>query len=217
MIDDLFPEDDVIMNDTPPPQEEDPNASYTFAAGDIAPSEQLDAFMEEFSAAKEEKGAPDAPTEEELEELESEDYVDEDQISSQTARNTAQFIVSIIDEGASIGLAYLSKDSQDNFRAGKEQKKNLENIFAKFCKEKGTEIPLQWQIFFCLATVYGAKIPYALDRRQINKEREEIDRLKEQLEKDRQKLNRAISDIETERNTLRSIRESMNEKKTNGE
>ena len=121
--------------------------------------------------------------------------------------------ISIIDEGASTGLAYLSKDPQDNFRAGKEQKKNLENILTKFCKEKGTEIPLPWQIFFCLATVYGTKIPYALDRRQINQEREEIDRLKLQLEKDRQKLNDAIKDIENERNTLRSIRESMNEQK----
>lgn len=212
MIDDLLELEELDTQDIPQ-QEEDPNASYPFATGDIAPSEQLDAFMEEFAQPKEEKGAPDEPTQEELEELENNDIIDEEQISNQTARNTAQFVVSIIDEGASTGLAYLSKDPQDNFRAGKEQKKNLENIIAKFCKEKGTEIPLPWQIFFCLATVYGAKIPYALDRRQINKEREEIEHLKLQLEKDRQKLNDAIKDIEIERNTLRSIRESMNEQK----
>lgn len=212
MIDDLLELEELDTQDITQ-QEEDPNASYQFASGDIAPSEQLDAFMEEFAQPKEEKGAPDEPTPEELEELEDNDIIDEEQISNQTARNTAQFVVSIIDEGASTGLAYLSKDPQDNFRAGKEQKKNLENILTKFCKEKGTEIPLPWQIFFCLATVYGAKIPYALDRRQINKEREEIERLKSQLEKDRQKLNDAIKDIENERNTLRSIRESMNEQK----
>ena len=219
MIEDLYNEQedfDAQIIDDINPAEEDPNATYQFATGDIAPSEQLDAFMEEFAVAKEEKDAPDEPTPKELETLETGDIEDEEEISSQTARNTAQFLVSTIDEGASIGLAYLSKDPQENYRAGKEQKKNLENLFAKFCKEKGTEIPLPWQIFFCLATVYGAKVPYALDRRKLNQERKELDNIRKQLEEDRNKLNRAIADIESERSALRSIRETLNEKKTNG-
>lgn len=219
MIEDLYNEQedlDAQVIDDINPAEEDPNATYQFATGDIAPSEQLDAFMEEFAIAKEEKDAPDEPTPKELEELETGDIVDEEEISSQTARNTAQFLVSTIDEGTSVGLAYLSKDPQENFRAGKEQKKNLENLFAKFCKEKGTEIPLPWQIFFCLATVYGAKVPYALDRRKLNQERKELDNIRKQLEEDRNKLNRAIADIESERSALRSIRETLNEKKNNG-
>lgn len=219
MIEDLYNEQedlDAQVIDDINPAEEDPNATYQFATGDIAPSEQLDAFMEEFAVAKEEKDAPDEPTPEELETLKTGNIEDEEEISSQTARNTAQFLVSTIDEGASIGLAYLSKDPQENFRAGKEQKKNLENLFAKFCKEKGTEIPLPWQIFFCLATVYGAKVPYALDRRKLNQERKELDNIRKQLEEDRNKLNRAIADIESERSALRSIRETLNEKKNNG-
>ena len=219
MIEDLYNEQedlDAQVIDDINPAEEDQNATYQFATGDIAPSEQLDAFMEEFTVAKEEKDAPDEPTPEELETLETGDIEDEEEISSQTARNTAQFLVSTIDEGASIGLAYLSKDPQENFRAGKEQKKNLENLFAKFCKEKGTEIPLPWQIFFCLATIYGAKVPYALDRRKLNQERKELDNIRKQLEEDRNKLNRAIADIESERSALRSIRETLNEKKNNG-
>ena len=219
MIEDLYNEQedlDAQVIDDINPAEEDPNATYQFATGDIAPSEQLDAFMEEFAVAKEEKDAPDEPTPEELQTLETGDIEDEEEISSQTARNTAQFLVSTIDEGASIGLAYLSKDPQENFRAGKEQKKNLENLFAKFSKEKGTEIPLPWQIFFCLATVYGAKVPYALDRRKLNQERKELDNIRKQLEEDRNKLNRAIADIESERSALRSIRETLNEKKNNG-
>ena len=219
MIEDLYNEQedfDAQIIDDINPAEEDPNATYQFATGDIAPSEQLDAFMEEFDEAKEEKDAPDEPTPEELEELETGDIVDEEEISAQTARNTAQFLVSTIDEGASIGLAYLSKDPQENFRAGKEQKKNLENLFAKFCKEKGTEIPLPWQIFFCLATIYGAKVPYALDRRKLNQEKQELDNIRKQLEEDRNKLNRAIADIESERSALRSIPETLNEKKKNG-
>lgn len=219
MIEDLYNEqEDFDAQDIEDinPENDDPNATYQFATGDIAPSEQLDAFMEEFAVAKEEKDAPDEPTQEELEELETGDIEDEEEISSQTARNTAQFLVATIDEGASIGLAYLSKDPQENFRAGKEQKKNLENLFAKFCKEKSTEIPLPWQIFFCLATIYGAKVPYALDRRKLNQEKQELDNIRKQLEEDRNKLNRAIADIESERSALRSIRETLNEKKKNG-
>ena len=82
--------------------------------------------------------------------------------------------------------------------------------------EKGTEIPLPWQIFFCLATIYGAKVPYALDRRKLNQEKQELDNIRKQLEEDRNKLNRAIADIESERSALRSIRETLNEKKKNG-
>ena len=109
MIEDLYNEQedlDAQVIDDINPAEEDPNATYQFATGDIAPSEQLDAFMEEFAVAKEEKDAPDEPTPEELETLETGDIEDEEEISSQTARNTAQFLVSTIDEGASIGLAW---------------------------------------------------------------------------------------------------------------
>ena len=52
MIDDLFDEQELLdpqeIEDITP-DEENPNASYQFSTGDIAPSEQLDAFMEEFA------------------------------------------------------------------------------------------------------------------------------------------------------------------------
>ncbi len=213
--------EDLLINQEnldPQAADENPNETYRFATGELAPSEQLDAFMEEFALNKEEKNAPEGPTPEELAELEN-DPENEEEISNETARNTAQFIVTTIDEGASMGLAYLSKEKQDDFRAGREQRKNLENLFTKFCKEKGTEIPLPWQIFFCLATIYGAKVPYALDRRAINKEREEIEKTRKALEEERLKLSEAYSQIESERKALRSIREQLKEpkKKNDGE
>ena len=189
MIDDLFAGDAFVPEneDMPATEPEVSNEDYVFADGQLPPSDQLDAFLDEFAISKEEKNCPDEPTPEELEEDET--PIDEEAISVQTARNTATFIVSTIDEGASIGLAYLSKDDQDRFRAGKEQKKNLENLFTKFCKEKGTEIPLGWQIFFCLATVYGAKIPYAIDRRKINEELAYIEKQRKELDDERAKIN----------------------------
>ena len=207
MFDDLFQQPDTN-------QEENINEEYVFADGTLAPSEQLDTFMEEFAVAKEEKGAPDEPTPEELET--EEEPVDEEELSTQTARNTAQFLVATIDEGASMGLAWLSKEKQDDFRAGKEQRKNLENLFTKYCKEKNTEIPIQWQIFFCIATVYAAKVPYAIDRRTINKERELIRKLKKELEEERHELLRLRQGLESERRVLNSITQSTANQKKNG-
>ena len=213
MLDDLY-------NNSPDPQEteelspEQYNEDYQFADGTLAPSEQLDAFMEEFGLVKEEKNAPVEPSPEDLQELEAGEE-NEEEISNITARNTAQFIVGTTDELASMGLAYIAKEKQDDFRAGKEQKKNLENLLTKYCKEKGTEIPLPLQILVCVATMYATRLPYAFDRRRINEERKEIEALKEALEKQRQSLERKLADIETERNALRSIRESF-EKEKNG-
>lgn len=205
MLDDLYKEDIIETTGT----EEDPNSGYVFADGELAPSEQLDAFIEEFATEKEEKGAADEPTPEELA-LGEDNPEDDDIISTQTARNTAQFIVASVDEGASLGLAYLAKESQDNFRAGKEQRKNLENLFTKYCKEKGTEIPLPWQIFTCLFTVYVAKLPHALDRRKINNELEQIKREREALMADRKRLEQEQASNERERQLLRNIRDNLN-------
>ena len=214
MLNDLYEEDQPIVETGQMPDDESRNDYYPFATGELAPSEQLDAFMQEFAVDKEEKGAADEPTPEEIAEIE-ENEENEEEISTQTARNTAQFIVSMLDEGASTGLAYLSKDKQDDFRAGKDQLKNLENIITKLCKEKGTEIPLGWQIFFCIATIYGAKIPYALDRRAINKEKAEIEEIKASLRKQQAEIDERLQEIETERKTLRSIREDFESKKAN--
>lgn len=204
-----------LYNDNPEDiQAEVYNQDYAFADGTIAPSEQLDAFIREFAVDKEEKDAPDEPTPEELAELENGDPQDEEEISNLTARNTAQFVVMTTDELASAGLAYLSKEKQDDFRAGKEQRKNLENLFTKYCKEKAVEIKIEWQILFCILSMYGSKIPYALDRRAINKERAEIEDMKKAIEKQREAIERKMEELETERKTLRSIRDSFEKKGT---
>ena len=204
-----------LYNDNPEDiQAEVYNQDYAFADGTIAPSEQLDAFIQEFAVDKEEKGAPDEPTPEEIAEIETGDPQDEEEISNLTARNTAQFVVMTTDELASAGLAYLSKEKQDDFRIGKEQRKNLENLFAKYCKEKAVEIKIEWQILFCMLSVYGSKIPYALDRRAINKERAEIEDMKKAIEKQREAIERKMEELETERKTLRSIRDSFEKKVT---
>lgn len=200
--------DDLYQDNPEDIQPEEYNRDYQFADGTIAPSEQLDAFIREFAIDKEEKGAADEPTPEELAELANEHPEDEEEISTLTARNTAQFIVASTDELASAGLAYLSKEKQDDFRAGREQRKNLENLFTKYCKEKAVEIKIEWQILFCILSLYGSKIPYALDRRAINKERAEIEGMKKDLEKQRLAIERKLDELETERKTLRSIRDS---------
>lgn len=208
MLDDLYNNANPDFNNPDDLTPEEYNEDYQFADGTLAPSEQLDAFMEEFGVAKEEKNAPMEPSPEDLAELEAGEE-DEEEISTITARNTAQFIVESTDDIASMGLAFISKEKQDNFRAGREQKKNLENLLTKYCKEKGIDFPLPIQILICIIMMYATKLPYAFDRRRINEERQEIEEMKIALEKQRQSLERKLADLETEREALRSIRESF--------
>ena len=211
MLDDLY-QNNIETSETLDLTPEEYNEDYQFADGTLAPSEQLDAFIEEFGITKEEKNAPVEPSPKDIDELETGEE-DEEEISNMTARNTAQFIVGITDDLASVGLAYIAKEKQDNFRAGKEQKKNLENILAKYCKEKGTEIPLPMQIIICLGSMYASKLPYAFDRRRINEERKEIENIRKELDKQRLSLERKLADVETERKALLSIREKMDTEK----
>lgn len=200
MLEDLYNPD----NNQDPIPEDDVNRNYVFADGQLPPSEQLDAFLEEFAEEKEEKNCPTEPT---PEELENEDVVEEEEaISNETARNTAEFVVGITDEVASAGLAYLSKDDQESFRAGRNQRKNLENLVTKLCKQKGAEIPLGWQIFGCVATVYGAKIPYAIDRRKLNDEIAEINRQRKLLEEKERELDKQLESARAEREMLQKMK-----------
>ena len=117
MLDELYNNANPDLNKPDDLTPEEYNEDYQFADGTLAPSEQLDAFMEEFGIAKEEKNAPIEPSPEDIAELEAGEE-DEEEISTITARNTAQFIVGTTDELASMGLAYISKEKQDDFRAG---------------------------------------------------------------------------------------------------
>lgn len=206
MLKDLYndiPEEDINPEDIQT-AEEITNENYQFADGTLPPDEQLDQFLQEFRIEKEEKDCPTEPSPED--ELEDEEE-NEEEISNITARNTAIFIVNTIDDGASAGLAFLSKDNQDGYRAGKNQKKNLQDLFTRFCKEKGAEIPIGWQIFFCLATVYGAQVPRALDHRRLHNALQAIEEEKKQLLERRQRLEENEAELETERKRLRRIKE----------
>lgn len=172
------------------------NEEYRFVTGELPPDEQLEAFLQEFNAEKEDTGAADEP-DPELDEPEN----DEEAISLQTARNTAAFIVNTIDDAAALGLGYISMEPPDIHRAGKAQKKNLENLFTRFCKEKGAEIPLGWQITFCLATVYAAQIPHALDKRKINQTRIEMEKREQALQQREEELQRR--EVENDRQYIR--------------
>lgn len=157
-------------------QEED----YEFVTGTMPPHEKLAAFLEEFNEEKEDTGAQQEP--EPQDELPA-DPEDPEVISTTTAKNTAYFIVGTIDELASKGLALISEDPAENFKAGKEQRKNLETLFTHWCKEKGAEIPIGWQIAICIFTVYLAQVPYALNRRKMHQKEKELKEYEEEIRK----------------------------------
>ena len=162
-------------------QEEDINSTYEFATGQIDPDDSLEEFLSEFQKPKEETGIAEKPSDEDFDE---DDLTDP--VTSEQAKYTAQFIVDMTDEIAARGLALCSKNPVDEHRAGKEQKKHLKDLWTKFCKEKGAEIPLGWQITLTMLTVYGSQVPKALQDRKLNEEKIKLWEDQKRLELDRQ-------------------------------
>lgn len=170
--------------------QEDINATYEFADGYIDPDDSLDEFLEDFQKPKEETGIEETPDED------LEVNLDEDPISSEQAKYTAQFIVDMTDEAIARGLSMYSLNPVDEHRAGKEQKKHLKDLWTKYCKEKAVEIPIGWQIAVAMITIYGAQLPKARQDRKLNERRK-------QLEEDERRLHYDRKLLEDERERLR--------------
>ena len=179
-------------------QPQDVNATYEYVNGNIDPDDSLDEFLEDFQKPKEETGIAEEPSDEDF------DDTDEiDSVTSEQAKYTAQFIVDVTDEIAARGLSLCSKNPIDEHRAGKEQKKHLKDLWTKYCKEKGTEIPLGWQITLTMLTIYGSQIPKALEDRKLNEQRMKLWEDQKRLELDREIF-------EEEKQNYKQKQESLN-------
>lgn len=198
------PEDPIVEE----PGTEEEEVDYEFTTGALPPHEKLAAFLEEFNEEKEDTGAQEEPEPED--ELPG-DPEDPEVISNTTAKNTAYFIVGTVDELASKGLAQISGDPAEKFKAGKEQRKNLETLFTHWCKEKGTKIPIGWQIAICLGTVYLAQIPYALNRRKFHEEEKKLENKLKEIENREAAVKRREEEADEQFDRIQRIKTSLNQ------
>lgn len=180
MIEDIIPED-VQAQEEP----KDINDDYTFVTGEIDPDDPLSEFLEDMRKPKEETGIAEEPDDEELETIDP-----EDEISNESAKYSAEFVVDSADFLLSKGLAYISKNPSSEHEAGKDQKKYLKKLWTKYLKEKQIEIPVGTQLIIAMITVYGSQIPGALQDRKRNLMLEHIQEERDALTYDREQFNR---------------------------
>ena len=180
MIEDIIPEDVQAQEDP-----KDINDDYTFVTGEIDPDDPLSEFLEDMRKPKEETGIAEEPDDEELETIDP-----EDEISNESAKYSAEFVVDSADFLLSKGLALISKNPSSEHEAGKDQKKYLKKLWTKFLKEQQLEIPTGTQLIIAMFTVYGSQIPGALQDRKRNLMLEHIQEERDALTYDREQFNR---------------------------
>lgn len=165
--------------------EENINATYQFEEGYIDPDDNLEEFLEDFRKPKQETGAPEQPDDDELPV-----DMEEDSISAESARYSADLIVETFDSIAAYGLSFLSKNPVEEHQAGKEQKKHLKKLWTELCKEKGINLPIGTQILIAIIVTYGMQVPKALSDRKMNLQLQAIEEDRKRLDNDRKILER---------------------------
>jgi len=180
MIEDIIPEEVQ-------PQEEvkDVNEDYNFVTGELDPDDPLSDFLEDMRKPKEETGIAEEPEDDELDAIDP-----EDEISNESAKYSAEFVVDSADFLLSKGLSFISKNPSTEHEAGKEQKKYLKKLWTKYLHEKQIEIPIGTQLIIAMITVYGSQIPGAIQDRKRNLMLEQIKEERDALTYDREQFNR---------------------------
>ena len=181
MIEDIIPEDIEVQEEP-----KDVNEEYNFVTGEIDPDDPLSDFLEDMRKPKEETGIAEEPEDEDLEDITD----PEDEISNESAKYSAEFVVDSTDFLLSKGLAYISKNPSSEHEAGKEQKKYLKKLWTKYLKEKQIEIPIGTQLVIAMITVYGSQIPGAIEDRKRNLMMLKLEDERHSLEYDREQFNR---------------------------
>ena len=152
-----------FFNNTP--QAAPPADDYTFYNGNPASVDELFAELQEpkqpFTAPQ-----PDTP-------IEPADDTDKPTTAAdlkRAARVPAKFVVGALDGG----LAYISallagSDESDSYKASRDEREQLTDIWAEYLKGKGADIPPSMMIIIMTIIVYAPKLKMAWDDREKNK------------------------------------------------
>ncbi len=183
MISDLIPPEQEGQFNEDFASETADNSNYHFVTGELDPDDKLEEFLEDFQKPKEDTGIPA-----DLSDLDEEDLEEQDEVNTESAKHTAEFIVQMTDNIFAHGLAWFSHNPVEQHKAGKEQLKYLKKLWTAYLKEKNLEIPLGYQILFALATYYGSQIPAAYTDRQLNLKRTALEEDTKRLNEDRKRF-----------------------------
>ncbi len=166
------------------------------------PTGNLDDFMSEMIQPKQNMDIDERPLESEAFEQATltEEPEAEIQMKAAPARATAKLIVNVIDNTIPATLGIVAKEESTGFKASPDERSELVEAMTEYVRLKGGDVPPGVMVMILICTIYGSKVPYALQQRKLNTMREELQEQQAALDKreaeiaEREALNRQIQE-----------------------
>lgn len=159
---------------------------YNFA------SEDIDGFISDFNRPKQNMNADEREGLDELEpedpEYDPNDIEEPEHMSSTAAKQTSSIVVTVIDNVLPTTLAAIAKGEASDYKATPDEREELKSALAEYLKLKGGEIPPWLMVLILVLSIYGSKLPQALQERKLNERQEALDRREKELEKQKNDL-----------------------------
>lgn len=101
---------------------------------------------------------------------------------SSVANASGKLLATVIDTSLPAALGFLAKEEGSGYKADEEDRAELEKALGEYMKLKGGDIPPGMMVLVLVLSIYGAKIPMAIQHRKMNVERLELEQQKKDLE-----------------------------------
>ena len=102
--------------------------------------------------------------------------------TSSVANASGKLLATVIDTSLPAALGFLAKEKGSVYKADEEDRAELEKALGEYMKLKGGDIPPGMMVLVLVLSIYGAKIPMAIQHRKMNVERLELEQQKKDLE-----------------------------------
>ena len=149
------------------------------------PTGDIDAFISEMQAPKQDMHISETDGLDTLMppgETAAEEEPQPQPMKASAARASGRLVATVIDSTLPEILGYIAREPAAPYRADEESRRDLEEALAAYMQLKGGDIPPGMMVFILIVTIYCTKIPTALSRRRINREREELEAMRRDIE-----------------------------------
>lgn len=182
------------------------------------PSGNIDEFISEMQAPKQDMNIDESEGLDELEDLQENETVERQDIDVEMTANaskmTSKLLCTVLDSVIPNGLSLIAGDAEsvNLYKASDEQRDELEEALTAYIRLKGGDIPPGIMVIILVITIYGSKIPLAIQQRKLNKEKELLKQQQQELERQRLEFER-----EKEIYTRNKVREVWEKKEQQSE
>lgn len=149
------------------------------------PTESLDNFINEFNQPKQNMDLDERPqANDEFDKVTGEQPEEaEIQMKAAPAKATAKMITAVIDNTLPAALGLVAKEDSNAFKASPEERGELVDALTEYVRLKGGDVPPGLMVIIIVLTIYGSKVPFAIQQRKLNKMREELEKTQADLTK----------------------------------